>query len=262
MPSTRRAASRPWIRRTALLSMAALAFVLAPVTAAADEDCRPTTSSVVISEGLLACWNGRVIGDDITVDLDGLTIEGRGVVVSGARITVRNGKLDGTDAPALTTGIDAFVSTGPVLEDLTINGYYAGVYAGSATTLRECTLENNQAGFYNWIGTEAQLADTWFSDNTYGLLFTSGGSATITGNLFEGNRAGIQAGPSDMGGMSTSDIGRNRFRWNGFGIVIEQFAGADNVVMEDNEISASESPRASLSSRSSMGKWATVVAAT
>jgi len=194
-----------------------------------------------MTEDLLACWDGWIIGDDLIVDLDGLTIKGREVYVMGADITVRNGTLDGTDAPAWTTGINAMVSMDAVLEELTIRGYAAGVEPGGRTTLRGSTLEGNRSGVFNYWGTGAQIRDNRFQDNTRGIAFIGGGAATIVGNHFEGNRAGIQAGISDDGGMDDSTVRSNRFERNRFGIAIEQFVGADNIVIEENEIFASES---------------------
>jgi len=245
MPGIGGCVSHSWLRRSAFLLVAALMIGLAPVVAVAEEDCGPITSSVVMTEALLACWDGWIIGDDdtddITVDLDGLTITGRGIYATGANITVRNGTLHGTDAPRFTTGINAAISTDAVLEDLTIIGYSLGVELGARTSLRNSHLEGNGSGAFNYWGYDAWIRDNRFKDNRWGIAYISGGGATITGNHFEGNRAGVQAGISADGGLENSIIRSNRFERNGFGVAIEQFLGANDVMIEDNEILASES---------------------
>lgn len=69
-----------------------------------------------MTEELLECWSGRISGDGVTVDLDGLVVEGVTILNEGDGVVVRNGTLDGS---AQSHTIDV-VSAHVLLEALTI----------------------------------------------------------------------------------------------------------------------------------------------
>jgi len=121
-----------------------------------------------------------VASDNVTIDLNGFTLQGvpgsySGIYIYGSHsnITIRNGKITGWGSDGVSFNYPTATPQNVVLEDLTVsaNGHH-GIAIGNGCTVTHCYVENNQ---------------------NVGILVDGDGSQII-GNTLVGNNSGNNAG--------------------------------------------------------------------
>jgi hypothetical protein len=219
------------------------------------------TADTTLHADLLDCPNSGIIiaGDDITLDLNGHTIDGDGVPVADcpeeAICDVGVVNSDGHDGLVITGGairqfgVGVFAAGGAAenrLQDLTasINTDFGIIVVESTDTViaRTAMPDNGTSGLILADSRRAVVAGNSVSgSHGYAMNFFGVYASSINGNRMDGNDHGIQmtAGSShntirrnvvSHGGGSSIDIGgedvtanrvvHNRLRDNGDGIVL------------------------------------------
>jgi hypothetical protein len=229
---------RSWaVGRVTTVAILALVLGLLSTASAAAEDCGPVTSSTVMTEARLACWDGWIIGDDITVDLGGHVVRlDRPILGDGSRLVLRNGTVDARDVPSTDPAVSFFISTDALITGLTVrNAPGIALELGERTIVRSNTFVDNWAAIERWYGGHAVIERNRFVGNRSGVLLQGGWDDRISDNRFERNDVGVNIPASDWSSVRTRIVS-NHFDRNGFGVHLWAFVDASDLLIERNTI--------------------------
>lgn len=214
-------ASKVFVLILSMVFIAALSLItVQPVQAMANPSCGDTITADVTLSADLKCTDpgddGLIIGGDhVTLDLNGHTITGPGIV--GVRIT-------GTNATVTNTG------TRPG----TIKGFQYGVYLNPTYGARVIGLAvtGNGRGIASGEADWNMISDNVISGNSQdGIRLGISSYNTISGNTVSKNDFGIAiADGSNSNVVSGNEVSKNR----NFGVAI--FCGSDSNMILSNSV--------------------------
>jgi parallel beta-helix repeat protein len=235
-----------------VLGVAGLITLGASQASASHVSCGDTiTADTTLDSDLIDCPdNGIVIGaDDITLDLNGHTIDGDGelredcpedeicddgvVALDHARVTIRDGSLREFALGVLVAG-----ASETRLLDLTVSrNMFPGVVIGESTgtELRRSLisangLDTDEAGIVVFHAAESRIARNSISDNGDIGVFAEGADDTIFDrNELSGNREAAML----LDASNRNVFDRNRVARNGEGITV---GGDENTITRNHVV--------------------------
>jgi parallel beta-helix repeat protein len=238
-----------WVLAVLLLVGCCLAAGAGPAFAS-HVSCGDTiTADTTLDSDLVDCPdNGIVIGaDDITLDLNGHTIDGDGelredcpedqicddgvVAVDHANVTVRNGSLREFALGVLVAG-----ASDDRLLDLSVSrNTFPGVVIGESTgtalrrsAVTENGVDTDEAGVVVFHASESRIASNVISDNgDIGVFAEGADDSTFERNELSGNREAAML----FEDSSRNIFDRNRVVGNGEGITV---AGDENRISRNH----------------------------
>jgi parallel beta-helix repeat protein len=235
--------------RSVLVATAAVAAFLTPSAAAAPQAVacgEVVVQDLVLQSDLTGCENGLVVGaDDITIDLNGHSIEGQTTAggagidsVDRSGVTVKNGRVSG-----FATGVRLAGASTSTIENMIIRGTGDGIWLGGGHSNR--VLRNRIASSRTGVvavGVESTLVLQNEIADLEGPGISCRGSARIEGNrvvragngieLFfcsadvVGNETVGNTGAGIVRVRSAGLVVRNRANANGAGIISDDSHGA------------------------------------
>jgi len=170
-----------------------------------------------------------IASDNVTVDLNGFTIQGgtgsnHGIYIFGTHtnIIIRNGTIAGWGHDGVSLNA-SFIPQSVILENLAITGNSgSGIVAGNGYVISDCSIQNNGNLGILALGSGSQiLRNTFFGNNT-------SFSSTCCGILLEGPNNRIE--DNHITGHAS-----------GYGIEFDFSTGTNNVIIKNSVVGNSPS---------------------
>jgi parallel beta-helix repeat protein len=225
----------------ALLAATALSLALASGAYASKADhvsCgRTITANTTLDSDLTKCKGpGITIGaDNITLDLNGHTIEGTGKGSGVLNIAGHDGvTIGGGSIRNFAESVAIVGANDNHMHDLSLSGdRHVGIYVQDSTAIqieRASVMDIRFSGIFLWRSHDVRVEGSSSSGNGAGLVAQASDHLAIEANAFQGNSfEGIALGES-----SESDVRENTVSDNDVGIAL---TAADANQVSDNQVS-------------------------
>lgn len=170
----------------------------------------------------------RVVADDITIDLNGFTVNG--YIYQGAlspqNVEVRNGTVAG--------GAIVLYGTGILLDQLTVRDHPGFTVEIGGGLITNSLFERNGSAVDLYWGEGIQVRDCRFVENRVGVAIQYDDNSKVINNHFEANEIGVYIWDEDLVGASNSEIRQNRFIRNDLGIWLDAVSEANGTQISKN----------------------------
>jgi hypothetical protein len=207
------------------------------------------TTNVHLTADLGPCpGTGLVVaGNNLTIDLGGHAIVGRGVGygirVTGSGVTIMNGSVQGftigmTIAPNLTLHGVRITQNSDIAISVSGRPFGPG-YVGNSATISNSSIDHNGTKFEDELssapnGSVAVDNSSIFSNGSAGIFtgiedYAANGISKFVDNKVYDNGSGISFGGSSLGSSGGADIHGNEFRSNN-GNAISTIGACQNIV--------------------------------